>query len=118
MCYLAAVLYRGLHTIKIPEKRKGFILFACPVDKTINDNVFSKHLLRNIGRENVRITDVLHGIGEDVYYNRRRRLRPYFTSELLDDQPIYLSEVNIIRGMHLRENNEQFCKTLLGAYSE
>lgn len=75
------------------------IQFSCAANKKTNDDLFNKHLLRNIDRGNVSIDKLFQNIGENVYRQRRRQLRPYFTSGLAEDEPIYLNEVEIIRRM-------------------
>ena len=76
-----------------------FIQFSCPPNETTRDDVFNKHLLRNIDRANVSIDQIFQNIVENVYRQRRGQLRPYSTSGLSGDEPIYLNEVEIIRRM-------------------
>ncbi|CAF3297867.1 unnamed protein product [Rotaria sp. Silwood2] len=70
-----------------------FVQFACSVDETIDDDLFFKHLLRNIDRQNIHVTDRFRDIIEDVYHRRRRKQRPFFQDGLSDANPVYLNQV-------------------------
>lgn len=104
MCFVVAVSKPGLHRMNAPDGRKVFIQFSYAANETTNDDLFNKHLLRNIDRANVHISNVFRDIAEDVYRKRRRQLETYSTSTLPENQPVYLNEVSVTRGMFLREN--------------
>jgi hypothetical protein len=104
---LAAAQSKGLHAMNIPDGRKVFIQFSCPVDKTTKDNLFNKYLLLNIDRENVPATDVFQDIMEDVYDKRNRRLKPFSMNRLAEHAPVYLNRVP--SGMYIIKSNFFIC---------
>jgi hypothetical protein len=101
----------------VPNGRKVFIQFSCAANETTDDDLFNKHLLRNIDRANVHITDVFSDIVKDAYHQRRRQLQPYSTSRLPEDKSIYLNEIQMIMGMY-RTNINSFDSNLLTLHFE
>lgn len=72
---------------------RTFIQFACAANQTVTNDLFTKHLLRNIAQENVNITDIFQRIANDVYQESKNRQRPLSMNGLSRHEQVYLNEV-------------------------
>lgn len=95
---LAAMESEGLSEMKPPTG--GFIQYACAVDQTIRNVVnadrntlYTKHLLKNITRENVDFTEIFRVITDDVYKESSRKQMPLSINEFQAHNPVYINEV-------------------------
>jgi hypothetical protein len=95
---LAAIEGKGLSEIKPPAG--AFIQFACAANQTIKDalesdrnSLFTKHLLKNITRENVDFTDIFRDITDDVYKESIHKQRPLSMNGFQEHRQIYFNEV-------------------------
>jgi hypothetical protein len=70
-----------------------FIQFACAANQTDSNNLFAKHLLKNIAGKNEDIIDVFEVIVDDVYEESKKRQRPLSMNGLSDYRPVYLNQV-------------------------
>ncbi len=96
--FLATVKGTGLYEMNaIPG---AFVQFACAANQTVRgvgdtgrNGLFAKHLLENIGEENVNIIDVFRGIVCDVYREGNLAQRPLSINGLSGPRQIYLNQV-------------------------
>jgi hypothetical protein len=82
----------GLHKIDAPAG--SFIQFACDANQTANDDLFIKHLLKNIAQENVDIIDLFGRIADDVYRESNTRQRPLSMIGVHEHKQVYLNFQN------------------------
>jgi hypothetical protein len=83
------------------RKHSGaFIQFACSANETTDDDLFIKHLLKNIGRENVHVTKVFQDIREDISQQRYSRQEPFFQDGLEKADLISLNQVELKTRMY------------------
>ncbi|CAM4882053.1 unnamed protein product [Rotaria socialis] len=85
---------------EIQSRPGALIQFACASSQTVNDVrptgrncLFSKHLLRNITRENTHITTVLQDVADHVYRESNRTNKTLCINGLDLKEKIYLNEV-------------------------
>jgi hypothetical protein len=78
----------------------AFIQFACSANETADDDLFIKHLLRNIGRENVHVTKIFHDIREDISHQRHNRHEPFFQDGLEEVDLVCLNQVEVKSRMY------------------
>ncbi|UJR12099.1 hypothetical protein I4U23_016277 [Adineta vaga] len=71
----------------------AFIQFACAANETSHDNLFTKHLLKNIAQENINIVNVFQRISDDVYKESDKGQRPLSINGLGQHGEIYLNQV-------------------------
>jgi hypothetical protein len=88
---LVTMKSKGLNEIDPPAG--AFIQFSCAVNQTVRNNLFAKHLLRNIAQQNVDISDVFHDIARNVYRESNKRQRPFFMNGLYQHRKVYLNEL-------------------------
>jgi collagenase-like PrtC family protease len=69
-----------------------FIQFACGVNQTVNNDLFFKHLLKNIAEKNVNVTEMFRRIADDVYQESNRKQQPWCLNRLSRHEHIYLNE--------------------------
>ncbi len=79
----------GLHEMKTSDG--AFIQFACAANQTVSNDLFTKHLLKNIAQENVDISDIFRRIADDVYRESNKKQRPWSMNGLLRHQQVYLN---------------------------
>ncbi|CAF1101778.1 unnamed protein product [Adineta steineri] len=89
---------KGLNEIKPPPG--VFIQFGCAADQMASDNyrindnnLYGKHLLKNIAQENVDIIDVFQRIMVDVSQESNKSQQPLSMNGLNQHQPVYLNQV-------------------------
>jgi len=77
-----------------------FIQFACAANQTISnrrgensDNLFAKHLLRNIAQEDTCITDIFQQIVNGVLKESNNKQQPLSMNELQQHHQVCLYEV-------------------------
>lgn len=68
------------------------IQFSCNADQTASDELFMKHLLKNIASENVDIRDIFQHISTSVYHESNRSQKPLLMCGLRQEH-VYLNEV-------------------------
>lgn len=78
----------------MPAHRGAFIQFACSAGETVNDDLFIRHLLRNIAQENLPVTALFQQIADKVYSQRNDTQRPLSIDGLSNGRSIYLNKVN------------------------
>jgi hypothetical protein len=69
----------------------AFIQFACGANQTVNNDLFFKHLLKNIAEENVSATDIFRRIADDVYQESNKRQRPLSITGLHQHLEVYIN---------------------------
>jgi len=76
------------------------IQFACAAGQTVSNNrkrkrgnLFTKHLLRNIARENVCITDIFQQIVDDVFWESNEKQQPLSMNGLYQHGEVCLYEM-------------------------
>jgi hypothetical protein len=86
--------------LEIQQRPGVFIQFACAANQTAigagdtgRNCLFAKHLLNNIGEENVNIIDVFRGIVGDVYRESNLVQRPLSINGLPELTQVYLNQV-------------------------
>ena len=79
----------GLYEMKAPSG--AFIQFACAPNQTVNNNLFTKHLLRSLIQENVHITDIFQEIANKVYQESNRQQKPFSMNGLHQHKEVYLN---------------------------
>ncbi|CAF4994493.1 unnamed protein product, partial [Rotaria sp. Silwood1] len=89
--YLVTTENKGLHEIK-PIKG-AFIQFACAANEGVHNNLFTKHLLKNITQENTDISELFRWIAADVQRESHNKQRPLSINGLRHHQDVYLNEV-------------------------
>ena len=70
-----------------------FIQFACDVNQTTTDDLFTKHLLKNITKENINVPDLFQCISKDVEQESGGKQRPLSINGLEKSKTIYLNLV-------------------------
>lgn len=88
--FIANIKGNGLVPMK--SLAHTFVQFACSAKETVDDDLFFKHLLRNLNRENVPISTVFQDIAEDVYDERGSEQKLY-QDGLSNVNSVYLNEV-------------------------
>ena len=88
--FVAIIKGNGLS--EMTRDSRAFVQFACSANETADDDLFFKHLLRNIDRKNVPIPKLFNDIAEDVYYQRRRKQRPFYQNGLSNGNSVYLNQ--------------------------
>jgi hypothetical protein len=95
---LVGVNSKGLHKIHPPDRT--FIQFACDSDQTVNgiletdrNSLFTKHLLKNITKKNVDVTEIFRCISDDVYRESNQKQKPLSMNGLHQLREIYLNAV-------------------------
>jgi hypothetical protein len=83
----------GLHEIEIEEPDGTFIQFSCAANETANDNLFIKHLLKNVAQENVTVTSMFQRIADDVCLERHRRHQLFHMNKLPEPEHVYLNQI-------------------------
>jgi hypothetical protein len=81
----------GLAEMRAPNGT--LIQFACAANQTVSNDLFTKHLLKNITKKNENITDVFEAIVNDVYEESRKSQQPQSMNGLLAYPPVYLNAV-------------------------
>ncbi|CAF4578689.1 unnamed protein product [Rotaria socialis] len=78
----------------------AFVQYACAANQTIRDAVetdrnslFTKHLLKNIARENVDFTEVFQDITNDVYKESSRKQMPFSINKFQESGSVYFNQV-------------------------
>ncbi|CAF1987075.1 unnamed protein product [Rotaria magnacalcarata] len=92
---------KGLSKIQPPSGT--FIQFACAANQTIDDSgekqrnsLFSKHLIRNIARKNINVTDVFRDIAKNVYLESNSVQKPLSMNGLGQHDGVFLNAVSSI----------------------
>ncbi len=80
-----------MHEIK--SIRGAFIQFACAANEGVRNNLFTKHLLKYITRENINISELFRWIAENVQRESNSKQRPLSINGLRHHQDVYLNEV-------------------------
>jgi len=94
-CRASTIQAGGLHSINLPADRKIFIQYPCAVDDTTKDDLFMIHLLRDIDRKNIDISEIFDEISEDVFNKRHQQSRPHSVNQLSARDIIFLNQVDI-----------------------
>ncbi len=68
-----------------------FIQFACAANQSVSNDLFTKHLLKNIAQENVNVSTIFQEITNKVYRESNQQQRPFFTSGLHQNREVYLN---------------------------
>jgi hypothetical protein len=84
---------------------RAFIQFACSANETVDDDLFIKHLLRNIERENVPVTKIFQDIREDISHKRHSKQLPFFEDGLTTADLICLNQVKVTRRTYKIKSN-------------
>jgi hypothetical protein len=99
---LADVNIKGLHEMHPPGRT--FIQFACDANQTVSNvletdrnSLFTKHLLNNIKKENVDVTEIFRHIADAVYRESNAKQKPFSMNGLLRHEQVYLNEVIVDR---------------------
>jgi hypothetical protein len=79
----------GLHEMNAPAGT--FIQFACAANQTVSNDLFTKHLLKNIAQENVDVSSIFEDITNKVYHESNRQQRPFFRNGLHQHRQVYLN---------------------------
>jgi hypothetical protein len=79
--------------IEIQRRSGVFIQFACAANKTVNNSLFGKHLLRKIARRNTDVSVVFEEISNEVYQESNFMQQPLSINGLQDVEQVYLNEV-------------------------
>ena len=79
----------GLHEMKASDE--CFIQFACNANQTVTNDLFARHLLKNITEENMDVTDLFGHITDSVYHGSNKRQRPFSTNGLHLHKEVYLN---------------------------
>jgi hypothetical protein len=106
----------GLHEIKVSNG--SFIQFACAANQTVRNDLFTKHLLRNITQANVNIPDMFRRIGEDVFQESGKKQRPWSVNGLSRHEPIYLNPAIVPPKCPLDEVNQNEVGPILKKQAE
>lgn len=69
----------------------AFIQFSCAANQTVNNDLFTKHLLRNIAEENVELNEIFEKTVNKVYEESNQRQRPLCINEIKHHQQVYLN---------------------------
>ncbi|CAF3427295.1 unnamed protein product [Rotaria socialis] len=92
---------KGLNKIQPPSGT--FIQFACAANQTVDDSggkqrncLFSKHLIRNIARENINVTDVFRDIAKNVCSESNGVQKPLSMNGLDQHDGVFLNAVSSI----------------------
>jgi hypothetical protein len=95
---LADVNIKGLHEMHPPDRT--FIQFACDGSQTVSDvletdrnSLFTKHLLKNIKKKNVDVTEIFRHIADAVYLESNAKQKPFSMNGLLQYKQVCLNEV-------------------------
>ncbi|UJR11542.1 hypothetical protein I4U23_015722 [Adineta vaga] len=83
---------KGLKAMSPPDET--FIQFACAASETSSQNLFTKHLLRNIRQENVPITEIFQQIVHDVSRKSHGMQNPLTMNGLRQHHQLYLNEMS------------------------
>ncbi len=67
-----------------------FIQFSCAANQAVNNDLFTKHLLKNIVQENVDVGDIFRDIADKVYRESNQRQKPLTMSGLQQHRQVYL----------------------------
>jgi len=68
-----------------------FIQFSCAANQTANNDLFTKHLLKNIAQENVDVRDIFGDIAGKVYRESNQRQKPLSMNGLGQQNQFYLN---------------------------
>ena len=71
----------------------AFIQYAGAENTVVSDDLFTKHLLKNITEENVNIVDVFQRIVDGVYEASNQTQRPLYINGLKQYENIFLNYV-------------------------
>jgi hypothetical protein len=92
-----AAKIKGNGLLEMKTHPHTFVQFACPVNETADDDLFFKHLIRNIDRQNIPIAKVFYDIAENVHQQRHGTRKPFHPAELQNDISVYLNLVELER---------------------
>ena len=93
--------HEGLHPMRVSRADKVLIQFACDANKTTNDDLYFKYLLKHLIRENVHVSKMFDDLNQDVYEERHGSQKPFLIDGLPDDLSIYLNPVETDTSMFL-----------------
>lgn len=95
-----------------------FVQFACDTDQTVSNDLFIKHLLRNIAQENLDVSDIFRCISDDVYRESNKKQRPWSKNKLPRHEPIYLNYVYVPPKCPLDKVDQREVSSLLKEQAE
>ncbi|CAF1684801.1 unnamed protein product, partial [Adineta ricciae] len=78
---------------EIVRTEGAFIQFSCDKNQVASNNLFTKHLLKNLAEENVQVVDIFQRIVHDVYDETHQKQRPLSINGLKQDHQIFLNYV-------------------------
>ncbi|UJR32717.1 hypothetical protein I4U23_020176 [Adineta vaga] len=82
---------KGLHEMEAPYNT--LIQFACASNRTTTNNLYFKHLVKNITEPDVKLVDIFKNVREDVSEETYKTQKPFTTYEWNEDDEIYLIEL-------------------------
>ncbi len=98
----------GLQEMEASDRT--FIQFACGANQTVNNDLFFKHLLKNIAEENVPATDIFRRVADDVYRESNRRQRPLSMTGLHQQMEVYINGKYFVIRLDCREGEKDLAK--------
>jgi len=87
--FLANVGGNGL--CKMEASNDVFIQFAGAADQQVNNDLFTKHFLANIDRENVELKDVFQTIQYETSQETHLQQEPFFSNGLQRNKKLFLN---------------------------
>lgn len=75
--------------MKLPKG--AFVQFSCASNQAVNNDLFAKHLLENITKENAEINEVFQDITEKVNRDSNGQQRALSMNGLQPHQKVYLN---------------------------
>lgn len=70
-----------------------FVQFSCAAGQTTADDLFFKHLLKNIAQENVELTEMFNRVSNDVSRESNNKQRPLSINGLPKTKQIILNPI-------------------------
>jgi hypothetical protein len=68
-----------------------FIQFSCAANQAVNNDLFTKHLLKNIAQENIDVRDIFGDIADKVYRESNQQQKPLSMNGLGQHNQFYLN---------------------------
>lgn len=91
---ISLAVNKGRASHKMKALPRTFIQFACDSDHSACDDLFIKHLIKNIGKQNTDIREVFQCISDKVYLESGEQQRPVSIHDLSGFGPLYLNQVD------------------------
>ena len=103
----------GLNEINVPDGT--FLQFACAANQTSIDDLFFRHLSKNLPEEDVEITEMFNRISKDVNEESKGKQQPLSINGLTKNKQIYL---NPLKAMQLDQIKADEMETFLKKQKE